>query len=273
MKKRVKAILHKYGLGAAAERFYFNIRTATPSVIKRHVRFRSRGGPDGYPFPPSRLIYAIIGCNWTSVYWDSGQTIVANMADILEATGFPLPGRKRILDFGCGSGRLIRHVHTRTPAALFGTDYNAELIDWCSEALPFATFTSNNLEPPLGHPNSQFDYVYARSVFTHLPLETTRRWIRELGRVIEPGGILYLTMHGQGMLGGLTRSQVADFNAGELVVTYGTVAGQNLCSTYANRQLVEREFGSLFDVVEFVPGAADGHLRQDIYLLKRRTSD
>ncbi|HHC23785.1 MAG TPA: class I SAM-dependent methyltransferase [Desulfobacterales bacterium] len=44
-----------------------------------------------------------------------------------------------------------------------------------------------------------FDFVYAMSVFTHLTEEAEKLWIRELSRIIRPGGCFMLTLRGQGI--------------------------------------------------------------------------
>jgi SAM-dependent methyltransferase len=73
-----------------------------------------------------------------------------------------------ILDFGCGLGRVLRRLPDLTGAQLFGCDYNRKLIVWCRANLPFAEFSTNELERKLKYDDHSFDFVYALSVFTHL---------------------------------------------------------------------------------------------------------
>lgn len=269
MKSTVKSWLHEAGLLRLAEPLYFDLKTASPNVLQRELRYRTGLAPDGYPVPPPALIYEVIACHWGAVYLDSGAKIVADMAATLKAHGTPFSACTAILDFGCGCGRLIRHVQARTVSDLFGSDYNPRLIDWCQRHLPFATFRTNELAPPLAFEENQFDLVYARSVFTHLPEDLQKQWMDEMRRVLQPGGYLYLTMHGRPLAEGLSAPEKACFEADELVVTYPTSAGGNLCASYASRGFVERELMDGFTLAAFLEGRDETHLRQDVYLLRR----
>ena len=51
--------------------------------------------------------------------------------------------------------------------------------------------------PPLPYSDEAFDVIYCISVFTHLDDAHTRAWLRELKRVLRPGGVLLLTIHGE----------------------------------------------------------------------------
>ncbi|NBC15826.1 MAG: methyltransferase domain-containing protein [Bacteroidetes bacterium] len=270
MKKTVKAWLHHAGLLPVAQQFYFNAKTASPSVLRREVQYRLDSSPDGFSFPPSSLIFDVIACRWAPVYYDSGKRIVEDMDVLLRRHDIALSTFESILDFGCGCGRLIRHVETRTAAKLHGSDYNPELIAWCKRNLPFGEFFTNELAPPLQYADATFDFIYARSVFTHLPQHLQTQWMRELHRVLKPGGHLYFTMHGRPLVAGLTAEQQESFERGRLVVTYSSLAGENLCSTYASREYVERELLEGFALVDHLEGRDEEHLKQDVYLFRKQ---
>lgn len=270
MKRAIKAGLHKVGLLDLGERVYFNLKSASPSVLWRQLQSRDNLGADGFPLPPPNLMYDVIASRWQAVFLDSGQTIVDDMAVQLEQHGHPLQGFSSILDFGCGCGRLIRHVKQHTNASLTGSDYNASLISWCQAHLSFASFSVNQLLPPFSFAPASFDFVYARSVFTHLPAETQEAWMTEVHRVMRPGGVFYLTMHGDRIAGGLTENQRTAMQQGELVVLYSSRAGENLCTTYAGNAYVEEKLCTGFDLLGFIPGRDEDHLRQDVYLLKKQ---
>ena len=118
--------------------------------------------------------------------------------------------------------------------------------------------------------DASVDFIYARSVFTHLPAALTLDWMKELGRVLRKGGCLYFTMHGRPLAGGLSAQQKQQFEAGELVVTYASVAGENLCSTFASPAFVEENLMDGYALLDFVEGRNHEHLRQDIYLFQKR---
>ncbi len=273
-KRTIKQLLRRIGLLGVAERLYFNARAASPDVLRREWAFiRGAIADDGAPLPPGKLVFDVIACRWRAVYLDSGSEIVDDMVDVLRSAGVDpamWSPADQVLDFGCGCGRLIRQFRTHSPAALHGTDYNPDLIAWCAENLAFARFDVNALSPPLAYPDSSFRFVYARSVFTHLDDSLFDAWVAEMRRVVSIGGWLYVTMHGDRLANALDGAQRARYDDGQLVVTYASVAGENLCATYGNRPFVERTFVAAgFELVEFRPGRANSHLRQDIYVFKR----
>lgn len=269
MKRAIKRTLHAVGLLNFGERVYFNLKSASPSVLWREVQVRGNTGEDGFPLPPPNLMYDVIASRWQAVFLDSGQKVVDDMAAQLAAHGRPMRTFSSVLDFGCGCGRLIRHVKAHTDARLTGSDYNASLVSWCQDNLPFAQFSVNQLQPPFTFTPASFDFIYARSVFTHLPADTQQAWIAELYRVMQPGGVLYLTMHGDRVAGGLNPVQRAAMEKGELVTLYSARAGENLCTTYANKAYVAEQLCHEFDLLGFIPGRDEDHLRQDIYLLQK----
>ena len=67
----------------------------------------------------------------------------------LAAIGDSIPNHDRILEFGCGCGRIMRWMDDlATPRTLVGTDIDARAIAWATAALPFATFEVNEGLPP-----------------------------------------------------------------------------------------------------------------------------
>jgi len=105
----------------------------------------------------------------------------------------------RILDFGCGVGRILRAAVRADPGAEFvGCDIDQPSIDWLERDLAgrARVFTSGEL-PPLPLDGGGFDLVYAFSVFTHL-VDSWSAWLLELHRVLATDGIAVLTIFGPG---------------------------------------------------------------------------
>src|SRR2546421_591590 len=80
---------------------------------------------------------------------------------------------------------------------LRGSDFDGPAVEWCRKNLAFASFTHNELRPPLPFGERELDLVYAFSVLTHLPVDVQHAWVAELGRVLRPGGYLLLSTHGE----------------------------------------------------------------------------
>jgi len=219
------------------------------------------------------LIWLVVGSSDVQAFLDSGEVHAHNVIrHALEKNGLALDRFDTILDFGCGCGRIMRYWKDLEHARLYGSDYNPTLIRWGRRHLPFAQFETNRLAPPLGFQAGQFDFVYARSVFTHLAQDLQFAWMDELWRVLKPGGYLLFTVSGDQFLDLLTPAEAKQYQAGCLVVRAGEMAGKNYCAVYHPPQYVRQVLiRERFDVADFIPGDAAGPYRlQDTYLLRRR---
>lgn len=128
-----------------------------------------------------------------------GKEASLNVAEIFEAARDASAHYPRWLDFGCGPGRVSRHLAGRREVAeLWGADVDAEAITWAAAHLP-GRYSRIDADPPTPLPASHFDVVYAGSVFTHLDEERQLRWVTELHRILRPGGLLIASTHAPGL--------------------------------------------------------------------------
>ncbi len=253
-----------------AQVIYGYIRGAQPSVVYREFLYRIKGEPNKIPLPPSQLIFLVTGgVRWVSTFLDSGELTVTNMISILKKNGFDIGGFDSILDFGCGCGRLIRHLRFLEKPKIYGTDLNNDLICWCKRYLDFAQFDTNNLYPPLEYADEKFDFIFARSVFTHLNEELQLKWVAEMWRVLRPGGVLYFTTQAEQYTHSLTDAQRRQFKAGKLVVVNPELTGQNACMAYHPREFVEERLLDGFVLVDFILGEDRAYCRHDIYIVRK----
>lgn len=107
-----------------------------------------------------------------------------------------------VLDFGCGTSRILRYMVELLP----GPDYYAsevffENINWGKQAFPEVRYLHQDNFPPLDVKDCSFDIIYAYSIFTHFEEELHKKWLAELHRLLKPGGVLILTVHGETILG------------------------------------------------------------------------
>ncbi|HYF03032.1 MAG TPA: class I SAM-dependent methyltransferase, partial [Patescibacteria group bacterium] len=138
MKQQIKNTLQNLGLLDISRQLFKNTRSATPTILVRE--FSNGNSHNGIPLPPPQLRFLVIGTRWSEIFISSGKKIVDDMFLKLREAGIEPENFRNILDFGCGCGRLIRHVKVLKNAKLFGCDYNSELISWCKNNLNFAEF-------------------------------------------------------------------------------------------------------------------------------------
>lgn len=268
MLRHIASLLYKTGLIRPAYLALTLLRGLHPRSLVRSLRFILKGSPDGLSIPPFWLRVQVAGTIDAGEFYHSGVADAQTISGILRHRDVDIQSLAAILDFGCGCGRVIRHLPSKTQAELFGTDQSAKLITWCRSNLPLATFGINRLEPPLDYPDGKFDLIYALSVFTHLPAQLQTKWMDEFRRLLRGGGYLLLSTHGEHQLGVLSDQEKAMFRNGQLVVKRPGSAGSNYCVSYHPETYVRDHLARGFDVIDFVPQGATGTACQDLYLLE-----
>ena len=145
------------------------------------------------PLPPAELVQRVCRIDDPDVegtYLAQGRATRARLESLLPP-GWSWSG-KRVLDFGCGAGRTLRHLLDE-PAELYGCDVHGPSIRWLEEHLsPPLNVVQSGTRPPLPYEAGAFDLVYALSVFTHIA-EGWAGWLLELRRILRPDGILVAT--------------------------------------------------------------------------------
>jgi SAM-dependent methyltransferase len=245
-------------------------------VYRAYEAVRSAGSGEadvdagGLPVPPARLRTQVAGTPGLEWFLESGRQQAEIIRSAAERHGAPLEGARRMLDFGCGCGRVLRHWAELEGPEIHGSDFNEPLVSWCRSNLPFVTAAVNGLAPPLEYEAARFDLVYAVSVLTHLPHDLERAWIEELSRIVEPGGLLVLTTHGDSYADRLDPEERARYDAGEPVVRWPRVAGSNLCTTFHPEVYVRDRLAPAMELLEFASeGGTVGSRRQDLAVFRK----
>jgi SAM-dependent methyltransferase len=121
--------------------------------------------------------------------------------------------QQRILDIGCGIGRMARRFVPfldRTKGSFDGFDIDNGGIRWCQNhysQYPHFRFQRANVYNKFYNPSgtvqaeaytfpyadASFDFAFATSVFTHMPPKSIARYLKETARVLAPGGRALLT--------------------------------------------------------------------------------
>lgn len=181
-----------------------------------------------------------------------------------------------ILDFGCGCGRVLRHFRSLAEGReLHGTDIDPEAVAWCRENLgSFAALEVSGDEPPLPYPDARFDFVFAISVFSHLPEDRQRVWLAELQRVLRPGGLLIASVHGEALLLAPDQAEAREAlrRDGILYTVGGGTPGLPAYyqTTYHAREYLQREWARYFEIVDVQERGINN--QQDAVLCRRSIS-
>lgn len=243
------------------------MRQSSQKLRRRELRILEPIVETEAPIPPSRLINLVDGSPDVDWFLRSGKLAAESLESLLRSNGLGLSNFGSILDFGCGCGRVIRHIETA--ARLFGCDYNPDLVEWCSTHLPAVQFSVNQLQPPTGYSNDAFDLIYAFSVLTHLTEELGHDWVSEFRRSLRPQGFLVLSLHGEAYVPRLSFEDKRRFLSGQIVVKEGQHAGNNICSAFHPAKYVLDHLAKDFRFVDFVPQGAKGNPVQDLFLFQK----
>jgi ubiquinone/menaquinone biosynthesis C-methylase UbiE len=266
MKKgELSNLLRNFGLIYLFDKLRFYVQKFKFRKINRKFKM-------DYPdvkLPPDYLIYESFQMNYHKYYTES--IAFAKLMSTYFAKHIELKDLN-VLDWGCGPGRVIRHMPQMIAhnCEFYGTDYNANSIQWCKKNLPGIHFNHNSLEAVLPYEDNFFGVIYGHSIITHLSEELHYAWFKELRRVLKPGGILYLTAQGDNYKVKLSASELKQYNAGELVVRGKVKEGHRTYSAFQPNSFMKKLFADvkIVEHVVFKPNPGAG-IPQDIWIVKK----
>lgn len=145
-------------------------------------------------FPSEEIQQQFVGASYEHALYEAYlfYSLVKTYAQNL---GVPLNKERKILDFGCGWGRIIRFFFKDVRHKnLLGIDVDPAMINLCNETLGRGRYKIAPPQPPVEFINdNSLDIIFAYSVFSHLSEETAENWIKEFSRILRPGGIFIAT--------------------------------------------------------------------------------
>lgn len=105
-------------------------------------------------------------------------------------------GGEAVLDLGCGMGDLL-YIHRDRYGRLYGIDPSRAMADYAQEnlerrGLGERTFVSRGVAENIEYPDNTFDTILMLDVIEHVDVEYRLAALREVRRVLKPGGELLL---------------------------------------------------------------------------------
>jgi SAM-dependent methyltransferase len=106
-------------------------------------------------------------------------------------------GCRRVLDLGCGSGRHVVYL-ARQGFLMTGLDNSPTALrltgEWAAAERLEAALVRADMRAPLPLAEACFDALVTTQVIHHARLAGVRRTAAEIGRVVRPGGMLFITV-------------------------------------------------------------------------------
>ncbi|MBU2552820.1 MAG: class I SAM-dependent methyltransferase [Bacteroidetes bacterium] len=218
--------------------------------------------------PPDYLIYESFQIDYEEYYTKSkasAEWILSYFSKYISLSGI------KVLDWGCGPGRIIRHMsHLLETGKVYGTDYNPASIEWCKNNLPGIEFNTNTLEAKLPYQDNYFNAIYGISIFTHLSEKMHFEWMDELKRILAPGGLIFLTSHGNAFIEKLTENESAAYHRGELIVRGMTAEGHRTYTAYHPKVFMEKLFEGMKILEHVETSSNNGKAQQDVWLVQKK---
>ena len=211
--------------------------------------FRQRDSP----LPPPKLRRRVAGTSSRKFFLRSGREALDDLLRVFSLSRDPTRTYPEWLDFGCGCGRVARHFSDVPEVrGVAGIDVDSEQIAWCRRHLA-GDFQVISPHPPTGLASAAFDVVYAGSVFTHFDEEPQHAWLRELHRLLKPGGRLIASTHGPSLI--WARPDLGDEQRARLAspgFLFASGRGSfNEDTAFHSRDYLLASWGSLFGLLCF----------------------
>jgi SAM-dependent methyltransferase len=269
LKKYISSFFRRLNLGRLADGCrYIYVYCKKYMVNRAFARQHS-----SFAFPPPYFMYETYTLDFKAYLEDGRQTAMEIMALFTPHINFEAGG-KTLLDWGCGPGRVVRHLPQLVAAGnkITACDYNEVYVTWCTKNIREVQFLKNELQPPLALAPASINGIYGLSIFTHLAAGSHTTWAAELLRILKPGGLLIITVQGDKSRFKLLPAELEQYNQGQLVVRGFEKEGHRLYSAFQPPALMRSLFSN-YRVLQHITGGEPGGLdnMQDTWVLQKPT--
>jgi SAM-dependent methyltransferase len=140
-----------------------------------------------------RLLFDAKAATWSVKYAPDGR-LTGRLTRLGDAAGYHVLAGGRVLDLGCGTGELARHLAT-VGLRVTGCDISPQMLDRAAAADPANAVSWTSLPPgwrSLPFDSASFDAVIASSVLEYA--DSPVAVLGECARMLRPGGVLLCTV-------------------------------------------------------------------------------
>lgn len=226
--------------------------------------------------PSAERVERVIGTDNVEAFMLGGATMLNRIQHLLlDRFDRSMGTFKSVLDWGCGAGRLTRYL-PRAASNVTGVDIDPDNVLGCAQSIASVRFLQVDLFPPMPFEDASFDLVIGISVLTHLEEPVQDAWLAELQRIVEPGGLVLLSIQGLAQ-SALYRMPVERqkavqkqgiFHAGRNAQLDQVIDAPNYyVDMIHSHDYVMAHWGQYFDVLEIVESIAGN---QDLVVMRRR---
>ena len=265
MKGYIKTFLASVGLEQIANKLSYQFQR----TINRSSNTNFQSDHPDMRTPPDYLLHET-GKLIFSHYHTSGKA-AANEIHSLHAI-FSNSPIQSILDWGCGVGRVTRHLPDYFPGAkITGVDVNPSCIQWLQNNIQGIEWIQSSTNLSDETISAQYDLIIALSVLTHLPASEQANWLNKLYGLLQPQGLVWLSTHGKTYLHQLTHQQKKQLSQQGILTLGADKKGSRQMRTYHTYLGMQSLLGSDWEIVMYYdgqkfPGILGG---QDAWLLKK----
>lgn len=239
------------------------------------------------PLPPADLVARVTGSEDLDWFRHSGGLSLNDWERSLGGIARSLDQFSQIVDYGCGCGRVLRHLRPRLrpDQTIHAMDVDAEAINWVRQNIDGVEAHVLSPLPPTPVDGASIDLVLNHSVFTHLTEEVQYLWLDEIARILRQNGLAVLTFHGRNVWESYRAHLVEVGRTDEEAhinrrlerygfhyiggrTTYEDVLPEYYGSSFQTIDYVEREWQRHFTIKAWYTKAALAH--QDIVVLERK---
>lgn len=231
---------------------------------------------DSLPEPPVKLRKRVTNLDNSLAYWNSALKSYGEFFSVLK------DNRNtqliyRFLDWGCGCGRLtslfLKHTSIKE---IHGCDIDKEAICWCSENLKQGIFSVIDPFPPTPYEDSMFDVVMGYSVFTHLTRDVQIQWLKEIKRILKPGGLFITSVHGEfasNFASSVVRSEMLKEGISDSTLDSnldGVAPDKYYRGVFQTKSYNQKEWSKYFDILKHIEGGVSNY--QDLVIMQKENS-